>query len=121
MPYDANKHLVNHVGQPVTIYAGQDDIELKVRGIPWSLKNQFASQAIQWEESGSRSFNIDEYVKQCLKYMIMEAPWGETNEMFLSRVGDELGAALQELVPTAFSNNNIASNVEDIKKEQSTS
>ena len=117
MPYDPNKHLASRAGVPKKIYAGVDDIDVVVRGIPWSLKNQYASQAIQWDDSGKRSFNIDEYVRSCLKFMLVEAPWGDTTDTFLSTVGEDLGTALQELVPTAFGGGNVAAEADGIKKE----
>lgn len=116
MAYDPEKHLANRNNEEVTIYVDEDDIQLTIRRMPWSLKNQFASQAIQWDDEGRRSFHVDTYVRECLKYMVVQAPWGETSDTFLSQVGDELGTALQELVPTAFSGGNVATRADDVKK-----
>mgnify|MGYP003674413586 FL=1 len=36
-----------------------------------------------------------------LKYIITEAPWGATSDMFLGKVDLKLGGALEKLVPSA--------------------
>lgn len=78
------------------------EIPLKLRGLPWSLKNQKISLAVKWDDSGQTSFDGDYYIRECLKWMIVEAPWGETTDEFLESINADLGAALEKLVPSAF-------------------
>jgi len=92
------------------------EIPLKLRGLPWSLKNQKISLSVTWNEGGSTSFDGDFYMKECLKWMIVEAPWGETTDTFLARCGPELGVALENLVPKAFVDTSTVT-TELIKKE----
>ena len=92
------------------------EIPLKLRGLPWSLKNQKISLAVKWDDSGQTSFDGDYYIRECLKWMIVEAPWGETTDSFLAQCGPELGTALENLVPKAFVDNSTVS-TEAIKKD----
>ena len=66
--------------------------------------------------SGQTSFDGDLYVRECLKEMIIEAPWGRTTEAFLVSIDERLGTALEAIVPTAFGGEN-SPNPDIIKKE----
>jgi len=92
------------------------EIPLKLRGLPWSLKNQKISLAVTWGENGQTSFDGDFYMRECLKWMIVEAPWGETTDTFLGQCGAELGTALEGLVPKAFVDNSTIT-TDEAKKE----
>ena len=82
-------------------YKGEK-VVLEVRPLSWSKKNQIVSQATGYSKDGEGKFNLDHYNKQCLTYMIVKAPWGETNNIFLSSIDDDLGGKLQQLVPAPF-------------------
>ena len=73
------------------------------------------TQKIKIGSNGAQSFNGDLYIKECLKEMIVEAPWGRTSEVFLSSIDSRLGAALEALVPSATESSN-ASEANEIKK-----
>ena len=92
------------------------EIPLKLRGLPWSLKNQKISLAVKWDEGGQTSFDGDYYIRECLKWMVVEAPWGETTDSFLAQCGPELGVALENLVPKAFVDTSTVT-TDTIKKE----
>ena len=47
--------------------------------------------------------------------MVVKAPWGVTDDKFLSSIDSRLGGVLEELVPKAFGDDQ-ASNVEALKK-----
>lgn len=93
-------------------------IPITVRPLPWSLKNQKLSLSISWDDNGRRFFDGDFYIRECLKYMVVNAPWGATTDVFLLQVGDNpLGKALQDLVPQAFAENQAGNtNPDTIKK-----
>ena len=74
-------------------------VVVTIRPITWSKKNQIISQATAYSQTGEGKFNLDSYNKECLKYMIVKAPWGETNSIFLNQIGDELGNHLEKLIP----------------------
>jgi len=92
------------------------EIPLKLRGLPWSLKNQKISLAVTWADTGQTSFDGDFYIRECLKWMVVEAPWGETTDSFLAQCGPELGTALENLVPKAFVDTSTVT-TDTIKKE----
>ena len=62
-------------------------------------------------------FGGDTYVRECLKEMIVEAPWGRTTEAFLLSIDERLGGALERLVPVAFAGDEEGVNPDEIKKE----
>ena len=96
--------------------ARDDVIKLKVRGIPWSRRNQIISQSLAWDSDGKSHWDGDYYARECLKQVIVEAPWCITDDKFLLQVGDDLGAALETLVPKAFNASKTQSPAQ-IKKE----
>jgi len=87
----------------VFTYKGKE-VVVKVKPLTWSKKNQILSNCMSFtsKEGGAR-FNMDAYNKECLMYMITNAPWGKTTAIFLSQIDDDLGAKLQKLVPGPFS------------------
>jgi len=100
----------------VTIEGTGDEFELTVKQLPWARRNQLISKCVTWDNSGGTQFSGDSYVRDCLKEMIVEAPWGRTTEAFLLSIDERLGSALEKLVPTAFSSEEGA-NPDEIKKE----
>jgi len=76
-----------------------EDIHITVVGVPWARRNYIKSQCISFDDQQNTHFDSQQYTNECLKIMIKEAPWGETTDTFLIQVGDELGAALETLLP----------------------
>ena len=114
--FDYNKYMVgtNISTETVKIEATDEEFTVKVKPLSWSKKNQLVSRYVKWSEEGVSSFNGDGYVRECLKEMIVESPWGKTTETFLISIDNRLGSALEQLVPSAFDNESIP---EDKKKE----
>jgi len=115
------KLLVGREIKEITLNISAEDgelieIPLKLRGLPWSLKNQKISLSVKWDDTGQTSFDGDFYIRECLKWMVVEAPWGETTDTFLGQCGPELGTALENLVPKAFVDTSTVT-TETIKKE----
>jgi len=79
-------------------YRGET-VVLKVKPLTWSKKNQIISQCTAYSKDGEGKFNLDHYNKECLKYMIIEAPWGKTDHIFLSEIDEVLGDKLSKLIP----------------------
>jgi hypothetical protein len=98
--------------------AHTEHLPLKIRQMPWSMRLQKISLSIKWNDSGDRFFDGAYYINEALKYMIVEAPWGKTDDMFLQfQVGDKLGAALESLVPPAFGGSDSpAPDLDNVKK-----
>ena len=114
--FDYNKYMVgtNIRTETVKIEGTDEEFTVKVKPLSWSKKNQLVSRYVKWSEEGVSSFDGDGYVRECLKEMIVESPWGKTTETFLISIDNRLGSALEELVPSAFDNESIP---EDKKKE----
>ena len=135
--FDSSKYLTKNNGQAVDLIVTndcyvcemvdnsdcdahngyEDTIPIRVRRIPWSKKNQLVAQCIRWSESGNTVFDADLYMRESLKYMIVEAPWGATNDVFLSQVDMALGTALESIVPKANNASSNRTSVAEVKKE----
>lgn len=104
-----SKWVEDMAEKEVAIKYKGEEVMLTIRPITWSKKNQILSKCFSFGKAGN-SFDLDMYNKECLMYMIVKAPWGTTDKIFLTSIGPELGAALQELVPTV----GMADNEEDV-------
>lgn len=82
-------------------YKGET-VKVTVRPLTWSRKNQILSQALSYSAKGEAQFNLDRYYKECLCAVIVNAPWGKTDHVFLSSIDDELGTQLQKIIPGPF-------------------
>ena len=102
--FDYKEYIVSHDAELKTIEipGTEESFELSVRTLSWSKRNQLISKNLNWDASGATSFSADGYVRDCLKEMITEAPWGRTTEGLLLSFDDRLGTALESLVPKAF-------------------
>ena len=111
------KFLVSKELREVILNVSEEELKIKIKDIPWSRRNQITSLSVKWDSEGNTVFDGDGYIRECLKLMIVEAPWGATTDVFLSQVGDELGSVLENLVPKAFSNKTKSIGPEEVKKE----
>ena len=116
--FDLSKYQVQPSTQQMTLTIEEtgDEVEITVKQLSWSKRNQLISKCLKWAQSGQTSFDGDLYVRECLKEMIIEAPWGRTTEAFLISIDERLGTALESLVPKAFGANDLTS-PDTIKKE----
>ena len=102
---------------PVVIPETGDEFEVTIKQLSWSKRNQLISKCLAWAANGTPSFDGDLYVRECLKEMIVEAPWGRTSEAFLLTIDERLGSALENIVPKAFGQDEDSPNPDAIKKE----
>jgi len=93
-------------------------IPIVIRKLGWSEKNKILAKCFTYQQDGTISFEFDRYTREMLKRCVVKAPWGETNEIFLSRIDADFGAMLEKLVPRAFEE---GKNTNFFDKEQSTS
>ena len=102
--FDLSKYQLSTSSKAVTVEIPEtgDEFEVSIKPMSWSKRNQLISKCLNWETGGNTSFNGDLYVRECLKEMIVEAPWGRTTEAFLISIDTRLGTALEALVPKAF-------------------
>ena len=116
--FDLSKYQIETSTKKVLVKIEEtgEEFEVTVKQLSWSKRNQLISKSLQFTSSGSTTFSADVYVRECLKEMIIEAPWGNTTESFLLQIDNRLGSALEELVPTAF--DDVSGAADTIKKEQ---
>ena len=86
----------------VVVEGTEDSFEVTVKQLSWSKRNQLVSKCLQLGSDGTNTFNGDLYIRECLKEMIVDAPWGRTTEALLISIDNRLGSALEQLVPNAF-------------------
>ena len=116
--FDVSKYMVTNDIEERVINLADDKFIVKIKPISWSKKNQFIAKAMAFGgTTDGMSFDADFYVKECLKAMIVDAPWGKTTDVFLISINDELGKALETLVPRAFSVDEDEDNEDILKKE----
>ena len=102
--------------EKIILKINEDEIPLTIRSIPWVKRMEIRDNCLSWDSTGSGKLHMSVYNRECLKYLIVDAPWGKTTEMFLLTVDDKLGMALEKLVPSPYSEtDNI--NIEILKKE----
>tara|TARA_Y100000296_G_scaffold19154_1_gene22880 strand:+ start:415 stop:792 length:378 start_codon:yes stop_codon:yes gene_type:complete len=116
--FDLSKYQIQTATKKVTLVIEEtgDEVELTIKQLSWSKRNQLISKCLTWTDGNKSAFNADLYVRECLKDMIIEAPWGRTTEAFLVTIDERLGTALETLVPNAFGAGNDPS-VDTVKKE----
>ena len=93
-----------------------DKFEVTIKQLSWAKRNQLVSRCLQLGTDGANSFNGDLYIRECLKEMITDAPWGKTTELFLISIDERLGSVLETLVPSAFGADALG-DVENLKDE----
>ena len=116
--FDYNKYTVEPSVERKKIVIEQtgDEFEVSVKTLSWSRRNQLVSRCLKVNNDGQSSFDGDKYIRECLKEIIVEAPWGPTNEAFLVSIDDRLGTALEKIVPSAFGDKG-GQTPDEIKKE----
>ena len=114
--FDVNKYKISNSTQVETLYIDGTSFEVTVKPLSWSLRNQIISKSLHWDSSGNTAFDGDAYARECLKEMIVDAPWGRTTESFLITIDARLGSLLETLVPKAF-DESADMGIDTIKKE----
>ena len=116
--FDVDKYRVGSSNkvETVTIEETGDTFEVTVKPLSWAKRNQLISEHKSWDSNGNTSFQASEYVRACLREMIIEAPWGKTTELFLMSIDDRLGTVLESIVPQAFGTEEIG-DIENLKEE----
>ena len=116
--FDHTKYTVEPTVERKTVVIPEtgDEFEVSVKTLSWSRRNQLVSRCLKVSNDGQSSFDGDKYIRECLKEIIVEAPWGPTNETFLVSIDDRLGTALEKIVPSAFVDKG-GQTPDEIKKE----
>jgi hypothetical protein len=116
--FDLAKYTVsgNTTVKEVAIDGTGDTFEVTVKPMSWAKRNQLIAKALAFDGTGNSTFDTDTYIRNCLKEIIVDAPWGRTTEAFLISIDERLGTALEKLVPSAFNGNAAELNGDEIKK-----
>ena len=114
--FDINKYRISSVTETRTLTIDGTSFDVQVKPLSWSMRNQILSRSLKWDSGGSTVFDGDAYVRECLKEVIVEAPWGRTTESFLISIDHRLGGLLETLVPKAFDEEE-GVDINKIKKE----
>ena len=102
--FDVTNYTVvtNSKREKIVIEETGDEFEISVKPLSWAKRNQLISDHMNWDANGNTSFNASNYMRACLREMIVDAPWGKTTEGFLISIDERLGSALEKIVPQAF-------------------
>ena len=115
--FDIEKYRVGNSTKVETVVIEEtgDSFEVTVKPLSWAKRNELISKHMAWDSNGNTSFQASEYVRACLREMLVEAPCGKTTETFLISIDTRLGAALEALVPQAFESQGV--DIDSTKKE----
>ena len=113
--FDVSKYRISATTETRTLSIDGASFDVQVKALSWSLRNQILSKSLKWDTNGGTVFDGDAYVRECLKEIIVEAPWGRTTESFLISIDHRLGGLLETLVPKAFDEED-GVDIEKIKK-----
>lgn len=114
--FDFNKYRIANKTEIRTLELDGAEFNITLKPLSWSKRNQILSKAMTWETGGGTRFDGDTYVRECLKEMVLDAPWGKTTELFLMSIDDRLGGLLETVVPQAFGTEEIG-DVDTLKEE----
>ena len=73
--FDFNKYRVANKTEIKTLTIEDTSFNVTVKPLSWSRRNQILSKAMAWDAAGGTKFDGDVYVRECLKEMIIDAPW----------------------------------------------
>ena len=96
--FDLSKYQVSDGTITKVIEVGEDSFEVRVKELSWFQRNTLMSKCMQIKGNAESSFDGALYVREVLKQIIVEAPWGKTTDLFLTSINNELGQALETLV-----------------------
>jgi|TARA_R100001129_G_scaffold182204_1_gene162462 hypothetical protein len=103
--FDVSKYKIKEENQTYTVKLAEDEFDIVIKPMTWQGKNELVARCMKFDDKGSSTFDSGIYIKEVLKEIIVEAPWGDTTDEFLLTINQELGAALEQLVPSAFDSN----------------
>ena len=103
--FDLNKYKIKEEKQTYTVKLQDDEFDVVIKPMSWQEKNELVARCMTFDDKGNSTFESGIYIKEVLKEIIVEAPWGDTTDEFLTSINQELGAALEKLAPSAFESN----------------
>jgi hypothetical protein len=114
--FDISKYKIASTEREVVdVVVGEDKFQVELKPLTWFRKNQLVTECMTFSLGGETKFDGSRYVKEVLKEIITDAPWGKTTDSFLLSINSELGQALEAIVPKAFTNDEV--DIDSVKKE----
>tara|TARA_R110000796_G_scaffold70706_1_gene160575 strand:- start:211 stop:591 length:381 start_codon:yes stop_codon:yes gene_type:complete len=113
--FDLSKYQVSDGTITKVIEVGEDSFDVRVKELSWFQRNTLMSKCMQIKGNAESSFDGALYVREVLKQIIVEAPWGKTTDLFLTSINNELGQALETLV-ASMSGDSEELSLEETKK-----
>jgi hypothetical protein len=101
--------FVSKESRTVVIKLGDKELPIKVKQLTWAKKNRLMSDCFTFQQNGEMKFDMAKYKRAMLMEMIIEAPWGRTDAIFLDQITSEVGDQLEKIIPEAFSEGAITS------------
>ena len=120
-PFDVSKYQTKGQTTEMEVTINEDKFTVTTRQLPWFEKSDITTKCMTFDsKSGQPELNTGLYLREVLKKIIVDAPWfvdGVTSvsDEFLNSIDGSLGTALEQLVPSAFTNE--MTEIDVIKKE----
>tara|TARA_R110000737_G_scaffold138585_1_gene169562 strand:- start:43 stop:438 length:396 start_codon:yes stop_codon:yes gene_type:complete len=120
-PFDVSKYQTKGQTTEMEVTINEDKFTVTTRQLPWFEKSDITTKCMTFDsKSGQPELNTGLYLREVLKRIIVDAPWfvdGVTSvsDEFLNSIDGSLGTALEQLVPSAFTNE--MTEIDVIKKE----
>ena len=96
--FDLSKYQISDKSVTKVIDLGDDSFEVRVKELSWFQRNTLMSRCMQIKGNAESTFDGALFVREVLKEIIVEAPWGKTTDLFLISIDSRLGQALETLV-----------------------
>jgi len=96
--FDLSKYQISGKSVTRVIDLGDDSFEVRVKELSWFQRNTLMSRCMQIKGNSESTFDGALFVREVLKEIIVEAPWGKTTDLFLTSIDSRLGQALETLV-----------------------
>ena len=114
--FDVSKYTISSTDRDVVdVKVGEDTFKVEIKPLTWFRKNQLITQSMTFSANGETKFEASKYIKEVLKEIITDAPWGKTTDAFRGSINAELGSALEGIVPKAFLNEEV--DIDAVKKD----
>jgi len=112
--FDWKKYQLKDTVERVTIDVAGEELELGIKKLGHVRKQKLISDCYVYGQ-GTIGFDHEKYGREALKMVIMDAPWGPTNDIFLMSLDDSpLTEALQTVIPDPFV---VGNKLEELKKD----
>jgi hypothetical protein len=96
--FNLSKYQISDKSVTRVIDLGDDSFEVRVKELSWFQRNTLMSRCMQIKGNSESTFDGALFVREVLKEIIVEAPWGKTTDLFLTSIDSRLGQALETLV-----------------------